>query len=233
MAIDCSRAPAQSAALAAAADEAALAHAQDAPVLLVDITSLSRGAVILKDGQREDELEQAQQQLMQRLLQHLSHARDFDSQCEVFLYQHSFCRWTTTASLARDRRSYAQSLPLSHVVAPLPFPPLLSGVSSQLMHSCICRPSPYSIVTLIKQLLKQCLRPLHWKYSCCLELELMAAQCAAAAAQCAAAAAQCAAAGARPAPASDALPDFQLISPSSLPRITRHTSHTLPFTLEK
>ena len=195
----------------------------DVPVLLVDLTSLSRGAVRQKEGHDDGGIDGEQQQLAQRLLRHLSEARDFDSQCEAFLYQHAFCRMSSHSDLSRDTRSYSQSLPASHVIAPLPFPPLINGVSSAVMHARVCAASPHSCVTLIKQLLKQCLHPLHWKYACSLELERMAAACAVAAPF--------------TPPQRHSLPDFQLIHPHCgftlyrtchtrhTPLVTRHSSH--------
>jgi hypothetical protein len=181
-------------------DPETLAHL---PILLVDVTSLSRGAVSAEEGQSWEELDGEQQQLALRLLRLLSEARDFDSQCDAFLYQHAFCRMSCASTLARDLRSYSQSLPASHVIRPLTFPPLVNGVSASLMQSRICSSSPYTCVVLIKQLLKQCLRPLHWKYACCMELESMAAHCASAPPP--------------PPPHLSQLPDFQFITPPPPP----------------
>jgi hypothetical protein len=174
---------------------AATEHA-DLPVLLVDITSLSRGAVSADVGAGGEGVDE---RLVERLLRHLADARDFDSHCDAFLFQHAFCRLSSPANMSRDLRAYCQSLPQSHVVRTLAFPPSINGVSSALMFSRICSPSPHSCVQLIKQLLRQCLRPLHWKYAYCLELEHMAAACAAAAP--------------RPPPRRNSLPDFQLSPP--------------------
>ena len=176
-----------------------LEHA-DLPVLLVDMTSLSRGAVSfdVAAGGGEEGVDEG---LVQRLLRHLAEARDFDSHCDAFLFQHAFCRLSSPANMSRDLRAYCQSLPQSHVIRTLTFPPTINGVSSALMFSRICSPSPHSCVALIKQLLRQCLRPLHWKYAYCLELECMAASCAAAPPP--------------PPPRDNSLPDFQLPPPAA------------------
>jgi hypothetical protein len=185
----------------AASSSHAAAFEGDVPVLLIDVTSLSRGAVVRGkgQGQGQDAVDEQQELLVARLLRLLADARDFDSHCEAFLYQHAFCRLSSPSNLPRDTKLFSQSLPSSHVIRPLCFPPFINGVSSALMHSRICSRSPHSCVTLIKQLLKQCLRPLHWKYACCLELEHMAAVCAAA--------------PPTPPVPQHSLPDFQLISP--------------------